>query len=416
MDPECTDQQVDFQALGSRNVTGQFDGGHITSDAGVLQLRELEKRFEIIERLADCFDDFRDPDQTEHSLQELLAQRIFGLVLGYEDLNDHDDLRRDPAVAAACGKAEPDGRDRKHQEDQGKPLASSPTFNRLELGTEDGGPTSRYKRIRPNLDQIEELLVELWVEMLDWSYQEGPDCLVLDADASDIQLHGEQEGRHYHYYYDGYCYLPLYVFQGEWLVATMLRSSSQSPASGCQPPLELIVDELQDRFPDCQIILRGDSDFSTPKLMRWCEEWEVDYLFGLQKNSRLDERIAEPMEQMQTQAEASDGLARTFVDFEYATLDSWEHKRRIVAKVEWTEGQANPRYVVTSLDEKAHTPQEVYCDKYCARGEAENRIKEVQQPLFGGRMSTGRQSANQLRTYFSSIAYLFICLLRHLNS
>mgnify|MGYP006291742289 CR=1 FL=1 len=413
MDTECTDDQVDFQALGSRDVTGQFNGGRITSDGGVLQLRELEEQFGVIERLADCFEDYRDPDRTEHSLEQLLAQRIFGLVLGYEDLNDHDSIRRDPAIAAACGKEEPDGRDRIQDQDKGKALASSATFNRLELGVEEGGPTERYKRIRPDVPQIEELLVELWVEMLDWSFEDGPDCLVLDADASDIQLHGDQEGRHYHTYYDGYCYLPLYVFQGEWLVAALLRSSSNAPASGCQPPLELIVDELRDRFPDCQIILRGDSDFSRPELMRWCEDWEIDYLFGLQQNSRLNDRIAQDMDEIQARAEASDGTARRYVDFEYATLDSWEHKRRIVAKVEWSDGQANPRYVVTSLDAQAHTPREVYCGKYCARGEAENRIKEVQQPLFGTRMSTRSQSSNQLRAYFSSIAYLFVCLLRH---
>lgn len=272
MDPDCTEEQIDFQPLGDRDVTGQFNGGRITSDAGVVQLRELEHSFGIIERLAACFEDHRDPDQIEHSLEELLRQRIFGLILGYEDLNDHDALRRDPAIAAACGKDEPDGRNRDHDEDKGKALAASSTLNRLELGTDEGGPEERYKRIEPDVSKIEELLVELWVELLDWSYQTGPKCVVLDADASDIQLHGQQEGRHYHRYYDGYCYLPLYVFHGEWLLGAMLRSSDCSAAGGCQAPLELIVDTLRERFPECRIVLRGDSDFSTPDLMQWCED------------------------------------------------------------------------------------------------------------------------------------------------
>lgn len=414
MDTECTDEQIDFQPLGGRQVTGQFNGGRITSDAGVVQLRELEELFGFIERLAECFEDHRKQEHVEHGLEELLRQRIFGLVLGYDDLNDHDSLRRDPAIAAACGKEEPDGRDRKQDEDKGNPLAASATLNRMELGTEEGGPEQRYKRIEPKPTKIEEVLVEFWLEMLGRRYQDGPTCLVLDADASDIQLHGDQEGRHYHAYYDGYCYLPLYVFQGEWVLSAFLRSSDCSASGDCQPSLELVVDALQKRFPECRIILRGDSDFSTPEMMQWCEDWEVDYVFGLRKNSRLNDRIEDDMEKVKRLAEKEDGSARGFVDFEYATVDSWEHKRRVVAKVEWSEGEANPRYVVTSLGGTESDPETVYCEEYCGRGEAENRIKELQQPLFGTRMSTRAMSSNQLRTYFSSIAYLFICLFRHI--
>lgn len=414
MDTECTDEQIDFQPLGSRKVTGQFNGGHITSDAGVTHLRELEEQFGLIERLAACFEDHREQKHVEHSLEELLRQRIFGLILGYEDLNDHDSLRRDPAIATACGKEEPDGRDRIQDQDKGKPLAGSATLNRMELGTDEGGPEQRYKRIEPKPTKIEELLVEYWLEMLERRYHDGPRCLVLDADASDIQLHGGQEGRHYHTYYDGYCYLPLYVFQGDWLLSAFLRSSDCSASGGCQPSLELVVDALQERFPDCQIILRGDSDFSTPELMQWCEEWEVDYVFGLRQNSRLNERIEDEMERVKRLAAQQDGFARKFVEFEYATVNTWEHKRRVVAKVEWSDGEANPRYVVTSLDADQADPETLYCENYCGRGEAENRIKEVQQPLFGTRMSTRSFSSNQLRTYFSAIAYLFICLFRQI--
>ncbi len=414
MDTECTDEQIDFQPLGDRQVTGQFNGGRITSDAGVVQLRELEERFGLIERLAECFEDHRKQEYVEHSLEELLRQRIFGLILGYEDLNDQDSIRRDPAIAAACGKEEPDGRDRKQDEDKGKPLAASATLNRMELGTEEGGPEQRYKRIEPKPTKIEEVLVEFWLEMLERRYHNGPTCLVLDADASDIQLHGDQEGRHYHTYYDGYCYLPLYVFQGEWLLSAFLRSSDCSAAGDCQPSLELVVDALQERFPDCRIILRGDADFSTPSMMQWCEEWEIDYVFGLRQNSRLNDRIEGDMEKVKQEAEKGDGSARRFVDFEYATVKSWEHKRRVVAKVEWSEGEANPRYVVTSLGRGESDPETVYKEDYCGRGEAENRIKEMQQPLFGTRMSTRAMSSNQLRTYFSSIAYLFICLFRQI--
>jgi len=413
MDTECTEEQIDFQPLGGRQVTGQFNGGRITSDAGVLQLRELEEQFGLIERLAECFEDHRNQEHVEHSLEELLRQRIFGLVLGYEDLNDHDSLRRDPAIAAACGKEEPDGRDRKQDEDKGNPLAASATLNRLELGTEQGGPEERYKRIEPDPTKIEEVLVEFWVEMLQRRYgPKGPESLVLDADASDIQLHGMQEGRHYHAYYDGYCYLPLYVFEGEWIVGAMLRSSDCSAAGNSQAPLELIIDTLQDRFPETRIILRGDSDFSTPSMMQFCEQWDLDYVFGLRKNSRLTRRIEDKMQQAKRLAEQGDGTAKLFDDFNYATVESWEHKRRVVAKVEWSDGEPNPRYVVTSLGREESTPETVYCEDYCGRGEAENRIKELQQPLFGTRMSAGMMSVNQLRTYFSSIAYLFICLFR----
>jgi hypothetical protein len=414
---ECNDERIDFQALGSRDVVAQFNGGRITSDGGVLLLRELEDQVGFIQRLADCFEDHRDPERIEHTVEELLRQRIFGLILGYEDLNDHDDLRRDSALAAACGKPEPEGQDRRQPQDEGKALAGKSTLNRLELGAADGGSEQRYKRIEGDVSRLEECLFDLWVDLLARRYPDGgPDEIVLDADASDIQLHGGQEGRHYQGYYDGYCYLPLYVFQGEWLIASWLRTSDQSASGSCRPSLELAVDAIQTRWPDCTIVLRADSDFSTPTIFEWCETWEVDYIFGLRNNPRLYEAIEDEMNDVQTQAErAEDGTARRYVDFDYQTLESWDHARRVVAKVEYTEGEANPRFVVTSRSREEASPETVYCEEYCARGESENRIKEVQLGLFGTRTSTRSMESNQCRVFLSSIAYLLVCALRSLG-
>lgn len=414
---ECNDERIDFQGLDSRDVVGQFNGGRITSDGGVLILRELEDRVNFIQRLADCFVDHRDPERLEHTVEELLRQRIFGLILGYEDLNDHDDLRRDSALAAACGKSEPEGQDRRQPQDEGKALAGKSTLNRLELGAADGGSDHRYKRIEVDLSVLEECLVDLWVDMLATRFPDsGPDEIVLDADASDIQLHGGQEGRHYQDYYDGYCYLPLYVFQGEWLVASWLRTSDQSASGNCRPSLELAIDAIQTRWPDCTIVLRADSDFSTPDILEWCEKWNVEYVFGLRKNPRLYEAIEDEMNDVQKQAErAEDGTARRYVDFDYQTRESWDHARRVVAKVEYANDEENPRFVVTSRPREEVRPKTVYCDEYCARGESENRIKEVQLDLFGTRTSTRSMDSNQCRVFLSSVAYLLVCALRSLG-
>lgn len=407
MDTECTSDQIPFKQLSGREVTAQFDGGAITSDAGVLLLREVEERFGVVDRLAECFEDHRDPDQIEHSLEELLRQRIFGLVLGYEDLNDHDDLRRDFALAAACGKDDPDGSDR-GEDNQGEPLANSSTLNRLETGVEQGSPDERYHKITCDLQRLRWTLVDLWMSLR----KEPPGSVVIDLDATDVPLHGDQEEKFFHGYYGHYCYLPLYIFAGEWLVGSLLRFSGQDASADCLDTLHLLVDAIQSRWPHCEILIRGDSGFARERIMRWCEEWDVDYVLGLAQNSRLRSRIEEPMAEAERQFEQTEQPVREFREFRYETLDSWSHKRRVVAKVEYLRGEANPRFVVTSLDRHDVCGKAVYETIYCQRGEVENRIKECQLGLYADRASSGWMDVNQVRVYFSSAAYLLVCLLR----
>ncbi len=409
MDTHCNSDKLDFQSCGSRDVTARFDGGHITSDAGVLLLRELERRFGLIERLAECFDDHRDPDYVEHTVEELLRQRIFGLLLGYEAISDHDMLRRDSALGVACGKTDPEGLERRQPADEGVPLAGKSTLNRLEQGVQSGHPEHRYKAIVGDLDQIQSLLIDLWLEHLDGP----PGRVLLDLDATDIDLHGDQEDRFYHGYYGDYCYLPLYIFAGDWLLSSWLRFAGQDESAGCLAPLEVMVERLRDRYPETEVILRADSGFARERLMRWCRSRDLDYLLGMATNSRLRRRIEEPLEEARKAFDADSGEpVRRFVDFEYTTLDSWSEKRRIVAKVEYLKRGPNPRFVVTSLEDDAWAPRPLYDKLYCGRGEMENRIKECQLDLGADQASTHWRASNQLRVYWSSFAYLFICLLR----
>jgi hypothetical protein len=404
---QCTADRLDFKRLGSRRVTAHFDGGDITSDAGALLLRELEDTHQILARAAECFDDWRDPTRVEHSLEELLRQRVFGLALGYEDLNDHDQLRLDPALAAAVGKTDPSGDERPRQRDQGKALAGKSTLNRLELACEHGGQGHRYKPFECDFAAFENLLVELWLE----SFEEPPELLILDADATDFELHGDQQDKFYHGYYGHYCYLPLYIFEGDWLLASRLRRADQDASRGTLRHLEVLVARIRSRWPDVQIVLRGDSGFARDHIMSWCEDWEVDFVLGLAKNSRLKERIQEPMKRAKAEFEQTEKPARVFTEFEYETLDSWSRKRRVIAKSEYLSGGENPRFVVTTLDAEQAGARHLYEEIYCARGDAENRIRE-QLELFADQMSTHWTRSNQLRLYLSGLAYIFICLLR----
>lgn len=407
----CNPKQIEFEGCANRRVTARFDGGMITSDGGVLLLRELEERLGIIERLAECFDDYRDPAYVEHTVEELLRQRIFGLILGYEDISDHQKLRRDTALAVACGKTDPEGEYRSQPQDRGIPLGSSSTLNRLEVGVVDGDPDDRHKKIVCDLARIEALLVELWLD----SIEQPPGCVVIDLDATDVALHGDQEDKFYHGYYGHYCYLPLYIFCGKWLLSSLLRFSGQDASADCLRPLEMLVQSFQQRFPSTQIIVRADSGFARDRIFGWCEEWNVDYVVGMAKNQRLNARTEAMTKRAEHRFKQTDEPVRWFDDFEYETVDSWSKKRRIVAKVEYTDQGPNPRYVVTSLSKDHLCPKAIYEQIYCMRGEAENRIKEVQIPLFASRMSTQAMASNQLRFYFSSIAYLFVCWLRRLG-
>jgi len=407
------------QKLGGRELVWRFDGGDITSDGGVLVLKKLEERTGIVRRFAACFTDYRKADQIEHPLLDLIMQRLFGLALGYEDLNDHDDLRRDPMLAVALGKADVKGEQRRRAQDRGKALAGKSTLNRLELTAPDydGSPRQKgshkpeTKKIVVDPESIDALLVDLFLE----AQEQIPERIVLDLDATDDVLYGHQEGRFYHGYYRDYCYLPLYVFCGEHLLCARLRMSNIDASADSVEELEPLVAHIRQRWPLVKIQLRGDAGFCREKLMAWCEREGIDYIFGLAQNARLKKQIAAEMAQAQEQYLQTQAPARRFTEFWYATQDTWSRERRVVAKAEHLEKGANPRFVVTSLSAAQMAAQELYEKGYCARGDCpENRIKEQQLDLFADRTSTGKMWSNQLRLYFSSLAYVLLQTLRRM--
>jgi hypothetical protein len=411
MNTECTAGQLEFHGLGRRAVVGDFDGGRISSDSGGLLLREVEQRTGILSRLSGCFVDHRDPDQIEHTLESLIKQRVMGLALGYEDLNDHDVLRADPLLALLSDVADPTGADRRRARDKGCALAGKSTLNRLELTPEDASAESRYKKIVARAEAMDELLVEVFLE----AYESPPEEIVLDVDATDDPLHGDQEGRFFHGYYRAYCYLPLYIFCGEQLLCARLRRADQDAAAGTEEELARIIESIRRRWPETRILVRGDSGFCREDLMGWCERHEVDYVFGLAKNTRLKAAIAAELCAAQAQYEASGEAARVFKDFRYQTRKSWSRQRRVIGKAEHLAKGENPRFVVTSVSTTNLDARAVYEDLYCARGEMENRIKEQQLALFADRTSTHEMRSNQLRLYFSSFAYVLMQTLRRLG-
>lgn len=412
MDTQCSPTQLEFHALGKREIVGKFDGGNITSDAGGLLLRETEMRTGILSRFAKCFDDLRNPELIEHTVAELVAQRVYGLALGYEDLNDHDDLRRDPLLAVLVGKEDPEGESRIRQQDRGKAMAGKSTLNRLELTPANPtGADLRYKKIIMQPEEIDRLFVDVFLQ----SHAEPPEQIVLDVDATDDPLHGNQEGRFFHGYYMNYCYLPLYIFCEEFLLCARLRPSNIDASAGTVEELERIVGQIRSAWPVVKIVIRGDSGFCRDEIMSWCENRQIDYVFGFAKNERLKAMITSELEQAQQWYEETRKAARVFKDFRYQTRESWTRERRVIAKAEHLDKGANPRFVVTSIDTQVMDGQTLYERLYCARGEMENRIKEQQLWLFADRTSTGRMRANQLRLYFSSIAYLLMHALRRLG-
>jgi hypothetical protein len=350
---------------------GRFDGGTLSSDAGALLLREVEARSGLLARAARCFTDHRDPRRIEHTVEELVTQRVVGLALGYEDLNDHDELRHDPLLAAVVGKRDPSGHTRQRGRDRGKALAGKNTLNRLELTPAHANASSRYKKIVLDEGALDGVLVEHFVR----SRRRAPKEIVLDVDATDDPLHGHQEGRFFHGYYRCYCYLPLYIFCGEHLLCARLRPSNIDAAAGTVEELEHIVTRVRASWPQVKTIVRGDSGFCRDAIMHWCESNAVDYVLGLAKNTRLVERIAPELEQAREACERSGQAARVFTEFSYRTRESWSCTRRVVAKAEHLGKGANPRFIVTSLEPEAYPPQALYEQLYCARGDMENRIK-----------------------------------------
>lgn len=408
METECSKPVFGFQPLGSRQITARFDGGTITSDAGGLLLREIEAASGLLAKLASCFDDHRDAEKIEHTVEELLKQRVFALALGYEDLNDHDQLRADPLLAVLVGKRDPTGQDRVDPRDRGKPLAGKSTLNRLELTPVGADAGQRYKKIVARHCDIADWFVDAFVTLT----PQPPVEIVLDLDATDDPLHGHQSGRFFQGYYKHYCYLPLYIFCGEHLLCAKLRPSDIDAAAGAVKQVARIVEQIRITWPQVRIILRGDSGFCRENLMRWCEDQQVDYVFGLAKNKRLTRILGQELQAAKLAFEATQQPARVFKDFTYRTQKSWSRERRVVGKAEHLAQGANPRFVVTSLAADREPAQPLYEKRYCGRGEMENRIKEQQLYLFADRTSCHSMRANQLRLWVSSAAYVLLAALR----
>jgi Transposase DDE domain group 1 len=406
---QCIPTSFAFQDLGSRDVLADFNGGRITSDAGALLLREVEAKFGLLDQFATCFTDHRDPDRIEHSLVALLKQRIFGLCLGYEDLNDHDRLRHDALMAVLVGVTDPLGEGRTRPADRGKPLAGKSTLNRLELTPVGADDDSRYKKIVAHMHKIENYLPEVFIRQ----HTTPPDRIVLDLDATDDPIHGQQLGRFFHGYYGDYCYLPLYIFAGDHPLAAILRPSDIDASRGCLPHIERIVKRIRQSWPRVEIVLRGDSGFCRDYLMRWCEANGVEFVFGLAKNKRLLRVVGKEMHEAKELFTQTKQPARVFKDFVYRTQKSWSRQRRVVGKAEHIKGdKANPRFVVTSLSESAFDAKTLYEKQYCARGDMENRIKEQQLYLFADHLCCETMRANQVRLYFSTVAYVVMRALR----
>ena len=412
MNAQCIPEQLEFHALGGRSVTGRFDGGHISSDGGGLLLRESDLRIGLTARLSSCFVDYRNAGSVEHSVRVLVAQRIYGVALGYEDVNDHETLRSDSVLALLVGKVDLTGEGRVRERDRGDPLASAGTLNRLELGEPSAAAHSRYKRIVSKPEALDELLVEVFVE----SYRKAPREIWLDLDAADDPLHGHQEGRFFHGYYGCYCYLPLYIFCGEHLMCARLRTSNQDASAGSVEELERIVEQLRGHWPKTRINIRGDSGFCRESIMRWCEDNDIGYLLGLARNVRLVRAIGGEMREAREAHRESGKPTRRFRDFHYRTRKSWTRRRRVVGKAEYLSKGPNPRFVVTNLSPRKAAAKRLYEKLYCARGEMENRIKEQQLGLFADRTSAAAMRANQLRLYFASFAYVLMHALRRLGA
>jgi hypothetical protein len=394
---ECNQSSFGFEASGRREIVARFDGGTISTDGGAFLLRQTDKRLNLLPRLAGCFLDGRNQNLIEHTIAEMLAQRVYGIALGYEDLNDHEQLRKDPVFGILAGREEPD-----------TPLAGKSTLNRMELGA---GTKDRYKKITFWKDAVDELLVNVFIE----SHRSAPAEIILDVDTTDLPLHGKQEGRFFHGYYDNYCYLPLYIFCGDHVLCARLREANHDAAFGCLAEIEKIVAQIRIAWPEVKIVLRGDSGFCRNELMSWCEANRVDFVFGLARNQRLRKIIGAEMHEATEQWNRTGKPARVFTEFQYRTRKTrkggWDRERRVVAKAEHIDGKENPRFVVTSLSDES---RKLYEEIYCARGDMENRIKE-QFSLFADRVSAETMRANQMRLYLSAMAYVLVSGLRRLG-
>jgi hypothetical protein len=406
MPTECNPELFHFGSVEGRRVVAGFDGGRVTSDAGALLLGATAKAIGLIDRFAACFSDGRSATDVEHTVTTLVGQRVFGIALGYEDLIDHDRLRHDPVLATLAGKLAA-------RRSRCAPLAGKSTLNRLEHGT--AAEPSRYHKIGHDGDTIAGLFVDLFLD----AHAQAPKQIVLDLDATDDPLHGHQEGRFFHGYYDCYCYLPLYVFCGRHLLAARLRRANIDASAGAGEEVARIVGHIRRRWPRVRVLLRADSAFAREDLMAWCERSRVDYVFGLARNDRLAKAIEAEMSEATAECRATGRPARRFRDLLWSTRDSWSRRRRVIGKAEalppGDNPRDNPRFVVTSLRPAEADASTLYERVYCARGEMENRIKECQLDLFADRTSARSMRANQLRLWFASMAYVLICALRRIG-
>ncbi|MBO0759051.1 MAG: IS1380 family transposase [Bradyrhizobiaceae bacterium] len=401
MQTECSKDSFGFAPVEGRKVVAAFDGGAITSDAGALLLGATDRAIGMMQRFATCFHDERQPHLIEHEVATLVGQRVFAIALGYEDLNDHDQLRHDPMMAVLAGKLEA-------RREDCAPVAGKSTLNRLERSVLE---PDRYHKISHNPIAIRRLLVDFFLE----SHKRAPGEIILDLDATDDPVHGNQEGRFFHGYYDCYCYLPLYIFCGRHLLAAKLRRASVDAADGAVEEVARIVGQIRARWPKVRILLRADSGFTRDELMAWCEANDVHFVFGLAKNDRLIAEIKDELAAAEKTSRRTGKPARRFKQFKWTTRRSWSRERRVVAKAEWTLGEANPRFIVTSLTRGECKARYLYEKVYCARGDMENRIKECQLDLYADRTSTATMRANQLRLWFYSMAYVLLCALRRIG-
>ncbi len=414
---DCTDERLLFADLGRRQVVADFSGGPLSSDGGALLLRQVDENLGLTATLARAFADHRDGRYCDHAVRELLAQRLLAEALGYDDVNDHDTLRRDPLLAVACGKGEPLGTDRLHAHDHGVALAGSATLQRLERGHR---PTDRYHKIHADPRQVEATLLDLGVRCLN---KHAPE-IVLDLDSMGHLVHGLQEGRHFSAYYDGYVLSPLYVFAGTVPLWAALRpGDADAGCDGVLAALEAIVPAIRRRCKRARLIVRGDSAFAREETLAWCEAHGVYYCLGLPRNSRLEGMIPDALAAARARRCLTGAAsAREFKELAYQTRTSWSRARRVVAKAEVMAAGDNPRFVVTNLpvggfrgeDRARFTAAPLYEGFYCARGDMENVLKQQVLDLPGDRMSAHDLAGNQLRLWLATLAYLLLDRLRTL--